>query len=96
MKLLKIENNLGFYRDQHGAYVGVDKITKEDLLGLVDLTLREDVEFDGYSDDVIKHQAHQIVYKSIFEKLRDLSGRRKEYMDESERLYIKEFEEYQK
>ncbi len=96
MKLLRIENNLGSYLKEHGAYADVSKISKEDLLRLVDLTLHEDVEFDEYTDDLIKNQAHQIVYKMIYEKLRDLKGRRKEFIDESERLYLPEYERYWK
>ena len=70
MKLLKIENNLGYYRNEQGDFSSVDKITKEDLLRLVTLTLeKEDVEFDTYNDESLKNQAHQIIYKSIFEKL---------------------------
>ena len=94
MKLLSIENNLGFYLGETGQYKPVDKITKEDLLRLVNLTLQEDVEFDAYDDTAIKNQAHQIVYKSVFEKLRGLKDRKKEFVDESERLYLKEYERY--
>ncbi|MFH1232139.1 MAG: hypothetical protein V1709_11665, partial [Planctomycetota bacterium] len=56
--------------------------------------LREDVEFDVYDENAIKNQAHQIVYKSVFEKLRSLKDRKKEFVDESERLYLKEYERY--
>lgn len=94
MKLLSIENSLGFYLGESGQYSPVDKITKEDLLRLVNLTLSKDVEFDVYDETAIKNQAHQIVYKSVFEKLRGLNDRKKEFIDESERLYLKEYEKY--
>jgi len=94
MKLLSIENNLGLYLGESGQYSPVDKITKEDLLRLVNLTLSKDVEFDAYDETAIKNQAHQIVYKSVFERLRGLSDRKKEFIDESERLYLKEYEKY--
>ena len=95
MKLLKIENNLGYYRDNQGAFAPVDKITKEDLLRLVNLTLGEkEIEFDERNDENLKNQAHQIVYKSIFEKLRGLRDRKQEFIDESERLYLQEYEKY--
>jgi len=94
MKLLKIEGNLGYYRDDQGEFSLVDKITKEDLLRLVKLTLDKEVEFDEYDDEDLKNQAHQIVYKSIFEKLRGLRERRQEFIDESERLYLQEYERY--
>ena len=94
MKLLRIENNMGFYLSETGQYNLIDKITKEDLLKLVNLTLRDEVEFDVYDENVIKNQAHQIVYKSVFEKLRGLKDRKKEFVDESERLFLKEYERY--
>lgn len=94
MKLLKIENSLGYYLDEAGDYVPVDKITKEQLLRLVNLALDEDVELDEYNDDQIHNQAHQIVYKSIYEKLHDLCKRREEFVDESERMYLQEYERY--
>jgi hypothetical protein len=95
MKLLSIENNLGLYLSELGQYNPVDKITKEDLLRLVNLTLQADVVFDEYDENAIKNQAHQIVYKSVFEKLRDLRDRKQAFIDESERLYLKEYEKYQ-
>lgn len=94
MKLLKIEENQGHYLDDSGEHCPIDKITKEDLLKLVDLTLQGDADFDDYDEEAIKNQAHQIVYKSIFEKLRDLKGRKQEFVDESERLYLQEYEKY--
>ena len=94
MKLLSIDNNSGLYLGESGQYNQIEKITKEDLLRLVNLTLKEDVEFDVYDENAIKNQAHQIVYKNIFEKLRGLKDRKKEFIDESERLYLKEYEKY--
>ena len=96
MKLLKIENNAGYFLAGDDSFAEVDKITKEDLLRMVDLTLQEEkVEYDEYNDEELKNQAHQIVYKSVFEKLKELRDRRKEFIDESERLYLTEYERYQ-
>lgn len=94
MKLLKIDNNLGHFLDGSGEFQPIDRITKEDLLSLVDLTLNEEVEFDEYDEEKIRNQAHQIVYKSIHEKLRSLRDRKQEFIDESERLYLAEYERY--
>jgi hypothetical protein len=95
MKLLKIDDNLGYYLDDQGAFSAIDKITTEDLLRLVDLTLADDeVVIDEYDDKAIKNQAHQILYKSIFEKLRGLRARKQEFTDESERLYLQDYEKY--
>ena len=95
MKLLKIEGNQGHFRDASGKHKPIDKITKEDLLQLVTWTLNEkEVEFDAYDENVVKNQAHQIVYKSVLQKLENLRGRKQEFIDESERSFLKEYEKY--
>ena len=96
MKLLKIEDNQGYYYDNQSKFATVDKITKDDILRLVSLTLdmNQEVEFDEYDVDNLKNKAHQIIYKSIFEKLQELKKRRQGFIDESERLYLKEYERY--
>lgn len=95
MKLLKIETNCGFYRKESGEYNPVDKITKEALLVLVNWTLNEDdVGFDEYDENTIKNHAHQIIYKSIARKLLSLRQRRQEFIDESARLYLEDYEKY--
>ncbi|WP_146682231.1 hypothetical protein [Limihaloglobus sulfuriphilus] len=94
MKLLKIDDNKGYFvtRDD---FATVDKITKDDILRLVNLTLdEEEVEFDEFNDDTLKNQAHKIIYKSVFEKLQNIKERRQEFKDESERLYLSEYKTY--
>jgi hypothetical protein len=56
--------------------------------------MNQEVEFDEYDVDKLKNKAHQIIYKSIVEKLQELKKRRKEHTDESERLYLAEYEKY--
>lgn len=94
MKLLKISEGDALYIAANGEFATVDKISKEDLLRLVDLTLGQDVEFDEYEEGAVKNQAHQIVYKSVLEKLEELKQRRSEFIDESERLYLQDYERY--
>lgn len=94
MKILKIEDNQGFYFTAGESYNSIDKINKNDLLKLVNLTLNDDVEFDEYSDDTLKNHAHQIIYKSIYEKLFDLYKEKDKFKDESERLFLQEYEKY--
>jgi len=95
MKLLKIESNLGYYLNKLGKYVSIDEINKEDLLDLVSLTLdNEDVQFDEYDESNLKNQAHRIIYKSIIDKLASLGARRQEYLDESARMYLDEYDKY--
>jgi hypothetical protein len=75
--------------------VPIDKISKEELLRLVDLTLNEeDVEFDEYDEDSIKNEAHRIIYRSVAEKLLDLKERRKEFADASARVFLEDYQKY--
>jgi hypothetical protein len=94
MKLLKIENNLGYYRAEDGAYHEIDQITKEALLWILERVLDKSGELDEYSENELKNQAHQVVYKSIYSNLRALEDRRQEFIDESERLFLEDYKRY--
>ncbi|MBJ2346187.1 MULTISPECIES: hypothetical protein [Pseudomonas] len=95
MKLLKVESSCGYFRLQDGSYSPVDKISKDDLLWLVSVTLSdEDVEFDIYDESMIQNHAHQVIYKSIVRKLHSLRERKQEFVDESARLYLEDYEKY--
>lgn len=95
MKVLRIKDNLGEFIDAKGQYLPIDRIGKDSLLFLVNLTLEKDaVEFDEYNEELIKNHAHRIIYKSIFEKLKGLEDRRQAFKDEAKRLYLKEFQKY--
>jgi len=79
---------------EENGYETVDKIDKVILLRLVNLALDEGFEIDEYNEKQLKNQAHQIIYKSISEKLNDLNQKRQQFSDESENLYLKEYEKY--
>ena len=96
MKLLKTEDNQGFFRNKDDGFDPVDKLTKEDLLRLAELVLEEDdVEFDPYDEEVVKNEAHRILYKNVWEKLQGLRDRRVEFLEKRDTLYQKAYEEYQ-
>jgi len=94
MKVLKIENNHGYFLTEKDDYETVEKIDKIILLRLVNLALENDFEIDIYDENELRNQAHQVIYKSISEKLEDLHQKRKQFRDESERLYLDEYEKY--
>jgi hypothetical protein len=95
MKLLRIHENAAQFLKANGSYEAIDKIDKDDLLRLVDRTLdADDFEIDTYDEQVVKNQAHQVIYKSIAQKLVDLRKRREGFIDESARLYLAEYEKY--
>lgn len=94
MKLLKIVKSQGFFLIDSGDYVSLDKMTKDHLMRLVDWALTESVEYDQYNEGAIQNAAHQIVYKNIAEKLQGLINRKQEFLDESQTLYLQEYERY--
>ncbi len=95
MKLLKIENGCGHFRLESGDYSPVDKISKDDLLRLTNITLSEEVvEFDAYDESMIQNHAHQVIYKSVVRMLQSLQERKQEFVDESARLYLEDYEKY--
>ena len=94
MKLLKIENDTGNFITKDGSYDTIDNITKEDLLRIVEGVLNNSGDLDPYDEEKIKNQAHQIVYKSIYNNLKALKDRRQEFVDESERLYLEDYKKY--
>ena len=95
MKLLSINESIGQFLTADGDYALIDRITKDDLLRLVDHILDDEAtELDAYDDQLIKNQAHQVIYKSVYQKLVELKGRRQEFIDESARLFLEDYEKY--
>ena len=94
MKILKIENNQGYFSIDGSEYELIDKINKEALLALVNIALDTEVEIDEYDDELIKNQAHQILYKNISEKIAKLNQERDDFKDDTERLFLPEYEKY--
>lgn len=94
MKALKINNSQGYFLTEESNYESIDKLDKNVLLRLVNLALEDGFEIDSYDEDQLRNQAHQIIYKSISEKLNDLHQRRQQFRDESENMYLEEYEKY--
>lgn len=94
MKLLRIEDNNGQFLAEDQTYQGIDKISKEALLRIMERVLDGSGEIEEYNEEKIKNQAHQVVYKSIYGNLKALEDRRQEFVDESERLYLEDYKRY--
>tara|TARA_R110002012_G_scaffold114250_1_gene260845 strand:+ start:837 stop:1127 length:291 start_codon:yes stop_codon:yes gene_type:complete len=94
MKVLKIENSKGYFLTEQNTYETVDNIDKTTLLRLINAALEDNFEIDEYNEELLKNQAHQIIYKSISFKLNDLYSKRNQFRDESERLFQDEYEKY--
>ena len=95
MKILKIEENKGFFSIDGSQWTEIDEIDKDNLMSLVNLVLESSPEMDEYNETNIGNQAHQIIYKSIHEKLTVLRENKDKFKDESDRLYLGEIEKYQ-
>lgn len=94
MMLLKIEGVLGQYLSNNGTYQDIDKITKDDLLWIMERVLDNSGELEPFDKDKIQNKAHQVVYKSLYSNLKALEDRRQEFIDESERLYLEDYKKY--
>lgn len=94
MKILKIESSKGYYSIDGKNWSPIDVINKEDLLIIVNTILKQDVDIDEFNASKIDNQSHQIIYKSIYEKVLALVLDKNKFKDESERLYLKEIEKY--
>jgi len=94
MKHLKIEENKGYFSIDGIKWYPVDEMNKDHLLSLVDLSLQEGFEMDDYDKEKLGHQAHQVIYKHIFEKLSDLYNKKDRFKDQSESLYKNAIEKY--
>jgi hypothetical protein len=96
MKLLQIDDNQGFFLDKNDKLLPVSKLDKNHLLWLVNQTLDANVEvtFDAFDPAKLRNQAHQIIYKSVYDKLTALREQRKDFVDTSERLYLTDYEKY--
>ncbi|MFT3701219.1 MAG: hypothetical protein QM802_02560 [Agriterribacter sp.] len=94
MKYLKIEDNKGFYQLEVDKWIEIDKISKEDLLTLLDKALDGDFEMDVFESEKIANKAHQIIYKHLHEKFADLTENANRFKDESEQMYKDAMQKY--
>ena len=98
MKYLKIEDNKAFFikdKAQPKDWTEIDKIEKDDLLKLLDYATEDDFEMDKYDEAILRHKAHQIIYKSLYEKLNIFLGNKDRFKDQTENIYKKELDKYQ-
>ena len=97
MKYLKIDDNKGYFlqqKDSATEWVEIDRINKENLLFLLNSAISEDFEMDVYDEATLANKAHQIIYKSIFEKFTNLVAMKSKFKGESESYYKEALEKY--
>lgn len=94
MKLLKIENSKGHYSLDGNNWFPIDELDKDGLMKIVELVLSCDVETDEYDEDILQNKAHQIIYKSVNNKLKQLMADKEKFKDEVDRLYLDSIQKY--
>ncbi|GAA4424248.1 hypothetical protein [Bremerella cremea] len=94
MKVLKIENNNGKFLDEKNAFHSIDKLTKGNLMWIVERVLDGTAEIEEYDESKLANQAHQVIYKSLYDNLSSLGARKDEFVDKSARLYLEHYERY--
>lgn len=98
MKYLKIDNNKAFFikdKTQPENWTEIDKIEKEDLMKLLDFATEDGFEMDDFSEEILANKAHQIIYKSIYEKLNIFLTNKDRFKDQMEDVYKEALEKYQ-
>jgi len=86
MKYLEIKDNKGFYFDG-SEYKEIDKISKDDLMVLLNSAETDKFEMDTYSEKTIANKAHQIIYENIYKKLKQFLDNKKQFKKETDKLY---------
>ena len=88
MKILKINSGKAYYSFE------IDRISKGDLLKLLDVFLSQDCDMDEYNEDGVANKAHQIIYKSLYGKFKDLKEKKQFFNEESDKVYKDAIEHY--
>lgn len=94
MKCLKIEDNKGLYTTDGAKWELIDKISKEDIMKLLNIIINDEVEMDEFSEEKLANQAHQIIYGNIYAKFMELLNNKTRFKDESESMYKKAIDKY--
>lgn len=95
MQILKIENNQGMFSLDGINFTIIDKITKENILVLIDLVLsNNEIVMDIYDETNLGNKAHQIIYRSIYGKLNELHSHKDAFQDECSAMYKEALDKY--
>jgi len=96
MKLLKIDNNKGYYI-KDADYKEIDSITKEDILSLLKHMYEEDeIEFDEINEEQnqIAMPSQKLVYEKLYEKFVELNEKKDDIISSVEAEFKSAVEKY--
>lgn len=97
MKYLKIEDKKAWYFSSiQSEYVLIDKISKEDILDLLNRATNseEKFEIDEFIEPNLPNPAHAIIYGSLYSKFSEIISNRDRFIEESKSMYKDAFEKY--
>lgn len=90
MKCLEVSNGKGYFLNLQGEMQEIDKISKEDILRLLDIATDKDKTFEMDLCDE-KHgpenEAHRIIYGHLYKKFSEFLENKTRFHDESTSMY---------
>lgn len=97
MRCLEIRAGKAYFLHADGSMKEIDRITKDDILYLLDIASSPDnsFEMDNYEGSTLNNEAHLIIYKNLFSKFSDFLEEKDRFLDEAESLYQDAIEKYQ-
>lgn len=100
MKCLEVSKGRGYFLNSKGSMEEIHKITKEDILRLLDIATdkEKDFEMDSFEKNNLDNKAHNIIYTSLYKKFDEVLHNKARFLDESAAEYknalIKYSDEY--
>ncbi len=96
MKCLRIKNGKGQFSVDGTNYSEIDKISKDNVLKLLDVALSEDqiFEMDDYDESLLANKAHRVIYRSLHEKFISLNANKSQFTSEVDELYQDVLDKY--
>lgn len=96
MNYTKIDNSCVYFRLNEGVdWKLISDIQGDDLISLLEKALNEEeFELAEYDNELIKNEAHNIIYKSIYEKISEIRIDRENILDEHLQRYSEVIDKY--
>ena len=98
MTLLKIENNKGKFSINGMDFIEIEKISKDDILKMLEKVLNETeiiIEESNDDDKKINSPAQKIIYDNIYEKVKEVISEKEEINSFEEDEYYIAMKKYQ-
>lgn len=98
MKLLVIENNKGKFSIDGVNFIEIEKISKDDILKILEIVLSEDeivIEKSDEDDKKINSPAQKIIYDNIYEKVKEVISEKEEINSFDDDEYYIAMQKYQ-